>query len=134
MFEGLNHIILSGEEYPIKCDLIVLEKIQDEFGSVGAFERKILNWEKTEKEGVMRGKNPDTHAINFALPLMVNEGIIIENDTAEEKRNAMDAEAILRKVDMDIVTIAGLIHKEFARCFPEKKLEAQKDQKTKKTV
>ena len=28
MFEKTNYIELSGEKYPIKCDILVLERIQ----------------------------------------------------------------------------------------------------------
>lgn len=45
MFDKLNHITLSGEEYPIKCDMLVLERIQEEYGSLAKFERDIIGWE-----------------------------------------------------------------------------------------
>ena len=45
MFDKLNHITLSGEEYPIKCDMLVLEQIQIEYESVAKFEREIIGWE-----------------------------------------------------------------------------------------
>ncbi len=38
MFEELKYIELSGEKYPVKCDMVVLEKIQDEFGSLDKYE------------------------------------------------------------------------------------------------
>ena len=44
MFEKLNHIELSGESYPIKCDLLVLEKIQDEYGDLSDFENKLTGF------------------------------------------------------------------------------------------
>lgn len=125
MFEGLNHITLSGEEYPIRCDLLVLEKIQDEFGSISDFEAKILNWRYTgekneEGEWLRKSKLPNAHAVNFALPLMINEGIEIENETAEEKRPLVGEKEIIRKVDMKLTEISAIIHDEFARCFRTK--------------
>ena len=34
MFENkLNTITLSGKEYPMKCSILVLEKIQDKYGT-----------------------------------------------------------------------------------------------------
>ena len=41
MFEELKYIELSGEKYPVKCDMVVLEKIQDEFGSLEEFEKRL---------------------------------------------------------------------------------------------
>ena len=44
MFEELKYIELSGENYPVKCDMVVLEKIQNEFGSLDKFETKNYPW------------------------------------------------------------------------------------------
>ena len=42
MFEKkLYTVNLSGTEYPIKCSISVLEKIQDAYGSIEEFEKKI---------------------------------------------------------------------------------------------
>ena len=38
MFESLKYIELSGEKFPIKCDMVVLEKIQEEYGNLDLFE------------------------------------------------------------------------------------------------
>ena len=43
MFEGLNEIELSGEKFPIKCDLLVLEKAQEKYGDIEEFEKKIMS-------------------------------------------------------------------------------------------
>ena len=38
MFEGLSHITIAGTSYPIRCDLYVLECIQDKYGAIEEFE------------------------------------------------------------------------------------------------
>ena len=38
MFEKTNYIELSGEKYPIKCDILVLERIQDKYEDLSEFE------------------------------------------------------------------------------------------------
>ena len=38
MFEKMNEITLSGEVYPLRCDMVVLEQIQDAYGTVEVFE------------------------------------------------------------------------------------------------
>ena len=94
MFEELKYIELSGEKYPVKCDMVVLEKIQDEFGSLEEFEKKITPWEpkldeagekiKNEKGNVeTEFKMMDIKAMNTALYFMVNEG----EEVAAEKEN-----------------------------------------------
>ena len=57
MFEELKYIELSGEKYPVKCDMVVLEKIQDEFGSLEEFEKKITPWEPKLDEAGEKIKN-----------------------------------------------------------------------------
>ena len=54
MFENLNTIILQGKTYPIRCDINVCEAVQDEFGSLPAFERKLLGLEfqRDEMDGL----------------------------------------------------------------------------------
>ena len=37
MFEKVNYIELSGDSYPLKCDILVLEKIQEEYKNLTEF-------------------------------------------------------------------------------------------------
>ena len=41
MFEEMNMIVLSGKEYPMKCDNLVLEKIQDKYEDLGKYENML---------------------------------------------------------------------------------------------
>ena len=50
MFEKVKHITLSGKEYPYKCDLVVLEKIQEEYSDIGDFENKISGFTPSRNE------------------------------------------------------------------------------------
>lgn len=126
MFEKLNYITLSGVKYPIRCDLLVLEKLQDEFGSISDFENKILNWEKKvhpDGKEERTAKLPDIYAVNEALYFMVDEGIEIHNETAEKKMEPVSRKEILRKADISFNTLAAQLHDEFARCFETKNRE-----------
>ena len=110
MFEKLNEIELQGKKYPIKCDLLVLEEIQNEFDSLNEFEKGLITVEKIEEkkdeieealeEELGEGseedpveklgeelekvqykvKFPDMKKVSAALFFMVNEG---EEITAE---------------------------------------------------
>lgn len=127
MFEGLSYIELSGEKYPIKCDLLVLEAIQEKFGSIDAFENGIMIWEpKLDENGepviedgkeVMQGRIPDMKPLNEGLYLMVKEGETIRAEEAGEPQREITKEKIIRKVDMSPRELARLIHDEFYRCF-----------------
>lgn len=121
----MNHIELSGESYPIKCDMIVLEQLQDIFGSIEAFEEKILGYyvkkdEDGEKvldasgEPVLVSKIPDPMAVGTALELFVAEGLEIEGEPPVERK------ALLRNVDKRYTDLAMELHAEFMRCFERK--------------
>ena len=107
MFEGLNHINIAGTEYPIKCDLYVLECIQDKYGAIEKFEKGIRFREEVDgmvpkknadgtpaldengKEIMIPGKvweykDPDMKMLNHGLELMINEGIDIQNEDHAE--------------------------------------------------
>lgn len=100
MFEEMNTIELSGEKYPIKCDLLVLEKIQDKYGTIGEFEQKLMTWEPDldedgnkiiDDDGKTKyhGKFPNAGAVNDALTWMVNEGEAITAEKTAERLSNM---------------------------------------------
>lgn len=139
MFERLHTIILSGEKYPIKCDLLVLEKIQEEFGSINAFEEGLITWEPVldengeevqQEDGTIkcRGRLPDIKVLNAALYFMVGEGEVIQ--AAEEGRapRTMEKAEIIRKVDIQPQKLANQLHDEFYRCFYIKNGKATQNQ------
>lgn len=48
MFEKMNQIKLSGDSFPLKCDLLVLEKIQDEYTDLGDFENRLTGFQPSK--------------------------------------------------------------------------------------
>ena len=143
MFEELKFIELSGEKYPVKCDLVVLEKIQDEFGSLDVFEKKIYPWipvldEAGEK---IRDENgnvetefqmPDIPTVNTALFFMVNEGEEIAAEKEGREPRSYSRNEIARKVDISPVSLALKLHTESYRCFELKNEKTTQDQKNQK--
>lgn len=97
MIEKLKYINFE-KKYPIKCDLTVLEEIQEKYGTINEFELKLAGWMKNEKKLVKT--EPSMKAIRFALPLMINEGIDIANE----------------------------LHDEFSRCFEVKNQSSTQEQ------
>ena len=131
MFEEMNTIELSGEKYPIKCDLLVLEKVQDKYGTIGAFEQKLMTWEPDldvdgneiiDDNGKTKyhGKFPDAGAVNDALTWMVNEGEAIAAEKDGRAPVKYEKEGIVRKVDIPLTALADALHDEFYRCFETK--------------
>lgn len=143
MFEELKFIELSGEKYPVKCDLVVLEKIQDEFGSLDTFETKIYPWVPildAEGEKVMDEEGnvetefqmPDIPAVNTALFFMVNEGEEIAAEKEGREPRSYSRNEIARKVDISPVRLALKLHEEYYRCFELKNEKTTQDQKSRK--
>ncbi|CUO13555.1 hypothetical protein EAI89_06790 [Eubacterium sp. am_0171] len=139
MFDELNYIELSGKRYPIKCDLLVLEKIQDAYGSIGKFEEGLITWEpevddegNTQKDAdgkpILHGKFPSVKAVNDALVWMASEGEAIAADQEKRKPRAIIRAEIVREVDVPLIDLANKLHDEFYRCFNLKNAVATQNQ------
>lgn len=143
MFEELKYIELSGEMYPVKCDMVVLEKIQNEFGSLDEFETKIYPWvpildaegEKTRDENgnvETEFQMPDIPTVNTALFFMVNEGEEIAAEKEGREPCTYSRNEIARKVDISPVRLALKLHAEYYRCFELKNEKTTQDQTSQK--
>lgn len=139
MFEELKSIILSGESYPIKCDLVVLERIQEEFGSIREFEEMLIPWEpKLDKEGkevkgekgntLYKARFPSVKAVNSALYLMAKEGEEIMAEYENRAPKVLSRTQIARKSDLTLIDIADQLHDEFLRCLSAKNGETTQNQ------
>ena len=111
MFEKVNYIELSGDKYPLKCDILVLEKIQEEYGDLTEFENNLTGFvPKRDEEGeLVRNEEgfmvgvygiPDAKTLRKALMWMVQEGLEIEGTQME-----ITEVDIARKVDMSPVDL-----------------------------
>lgn len=131
MFEKPKTITLSGEEFPFKCDFVVLEKIQDKYSSVLSFERLIYTFvpkldEKgnpiSTEDGMIIGNvvtPADLHPLFDALLWMVDEGCEIMKDLGEPVPE-YTPEKLKRMVDMPPYQLSDILHEEYTRCFERK--------------
>lgn len=135
LYEDMNYLTLSGEKFPIRCDLLVLEKIQDEFGDISEFENKLIGFfpsknedgtVKKDEEGRTIGMSgtPDIHALIFSLTSMTEEGLRCQDKEPEER------EKLVRMVDIPPKELGTILHNEFTRCFRRKNQEPTQNQKT----
>ena len=131
MFEKVSYIELSGRKYPIKCDILVLEKIQNEFGDLSKFENSLSGFVpevdeageyKRNEKGFLIGiyKTPDIRILNKALCWMVQEGMEIEAEEKNEKAETFNGKKLLRGVDIPPSELGKRLHTEFSRCFERK--------------
>lgn len=137
MIERLKYIELSGENYPIKCDLAVLEEAQERYGTINEFEIKLAGFEVDENGKIVRNeknkivrKEPSFKAVRFALHRMVNEGIDIENQYTKEKKNHLSEKEIsFLCTDVNVFDLADQLHDEFCRCFQSKNRKSTQEEK-----
>lgn len=126
MVEKLKYITLADGQYPIKCDLAVLEEAQEEYGSLRIFEKELGGLRKTGKvddkgNTLYEKTEPSMKAVRFALVRMVNEGIDIENQIEKTKRKHIKEENLWELLEgTNIFGIADSLYKEFLRNFESK--------------
>lgn len=113
----LSTIEMSGDKIPILCTLSVLEEIQDEFGTVQEFSDKLAPFlkEKGNEKKDQKLKMPDIHAIVYALPRFVNEGIEVYNENHKIKLEKMSNQQIFRRCDQSLLDISMALYKELWR-------------------
>ncbi len=75
MLNKMNFIETENEKYPLMFTLNVMEKIQEEYGSIEKWSNLV------QKEG-----EPDIKALKFFITEVINEGIEIENEKTGEKK------------------------------------------------
>ena len=107
----LSTINFSGDKMPILCTISVLEKIQEEFGNITNFSEKLVPVGKKKTENWM----PDIHAIAYALPLFIDEGIEAYNETHNIKIEKIEPEKLFRKLDKPILSVSLSLYKELWR-------------------
>lgn len=128
----LEEIRIGDVFYPVKIDLNVLEIIQDEFGSIGAWEMALKGWRyRTDENGnpvydasgspVMYRTEPSVRAIKTVLPAMINEGIAIRAERQGKPYDELSDLQIISECETDYTELAGMIREEFDRCFAVKK-------------
>ena len=115
-------IKINGKEVPLWCDIYVLNEVQEEYGTIGDFERKLAGIKeigKGDKKKVYKVE-PEVKTIIFALKLMIKEGYKKEALLGEE-REKEDVEKLVMDVDIPFNLLADMLHNEFRRCFAAKK-------------
>ncbi|MCD2493316.1 hypothetical protein LQE92_11895 [Lacrimispora sp. NSJ-141] len=144
MFDKLNYIELSGNKYPLKCDMVVLEQIQEEFGDLGTFENKLIGFVPAKEEdgslkrndaGMLVGRyeQPNLKMVNQTLFWMISEGLAIEAEECGEEKRRVEREHLLREIDIPPSEIGQKLHEEFLRCFVRKNSETTQGEKNQKT-
>lgn len=138
-------LTLSGKKYPYRCSNSVLAEIQEEYGTLAEFERKLSgrkllldkNGEPRINEDGLKlytKTEPSLKAVNFALPLMIEEGLQYEADQKRKEAPEVDAKTIIGEIDINPFELADMILEEFYGALAIKKeIPSQKRTAEKKT-
>ena len=130
----LDRITLCrGKEFPLICDLAVLEKLQEEYDyAINEFERDILGFvPKKDENGnlmyrddgslVLTQGTPRIRALSIGLTLMVNEGLRLEAYKNGGKPKSYTEDEIIYLCKIPFMSLSAMLHEEFMKCFASKK-------------
>lgn len=76
MLDELKYITLNGEKYPMAFTLNVMERVQEEYGS-------LQDWSEALEPN---GSEPKIKDVIWTFKEFINEGIEIENEKTGENR------------------------------------------------
>ena len=127
--DKLQRISIGGRELPVKIDMFVLEKIQEEYETLHNFELKVKGLEErldengiaeVDEEGnVLYNRVPvNIKALIDVLPLMVREGCEIEGIELE-----LTDKEIVQKIEVGYPKIQEIVINAFNDCFRTSKKE-----------
>lgn len=115
-----RRIRINGKRYPIRCNIRVLGELQEVFGGVKQFEialRGIVEKEKDGKKVAVREKEPSMKAVAIALPIMVNEGLLLSGEDMER----LTEDEIMDGLSVSPYEAARIMEEEYGDCFKQKK-------------
>lgn len=121
--ETMNKFSFRGDEFPIRCDLLVLEKIQERVGDIMDAENEIRGFKpRVDSDGVV-----DTTTGRWTIP---NIGLVVQSLIwmMEEARSITNGQYQIPSVqdlkqqdDYTIGELATIVYKEFSSCIAGKK-------------
>lgn len=122
-----------GDVFPIRCDLLVLEKIQTKVGDIMDAENLIRGFKpRVDQDGVIdtttgRWTIPDISLVTQALVWMMEEARAVTNG----QYSIPTTQDLKQQDDYTINELATIVFKEFSLCIAGKK--KKKNSRKKKT-
>lgn len=89
MKEKIIYLEVGNEKYPLAFNVNVMEEIQNEYGSISRWGSIVENKDSAESE-------PKIKDLKVGMLFMVNEGIEIENEKSETKRELLNSKQLGR--------------------------------------
>ena len=119
----MNKFEFRGDSFPLRCDLLVLEKIQDKVGDIMDAENEIRGFKpRVDSDGVI-----DTTVGRWTIPSisLVTQALIWMLEEAREITNGQypipSVKDLKQQTDYTIGELATIVYKEFSLCIAGKK-------------
>ena len=129
----MNKFSFRGDSFPIRCDLLVLEKIQERVGDIMDAENEIRGFKpRVDSDGVI-----DTTVGRWTIPSigLVTQALIWMMEEARSVTNGQyqipSVKDLKQQDDYTIGELATIVYKEFSSCIAgKKKKKTRKKSKT----
>lgn len=121
--ETMTKFSFRGDSFPIRCDLLVLEKIQDKTGDIMDAENLIRGFKpRVDSDGVIdtttgRWTIPDISLVTQSLVWMMEEARAVTNG----QYSIPTTQDLKQQDDYTINDLATIVYKEFSSCIAGKK-------------
>lgn len=131
--ETMSKFSFRGDSFPIRCDLLVLEKIQDKVGDIMDAENLIRGFKpRVDSDGVIdtttgRWTIPNIGLVTQALVWMMEEARAVTNG----QYSIPSVTDLKQQDEYTIGELATIVYKEFSSCIAGKK--KRKNNRKKKT-
>lgn len=132
--ETMTKFSFRGDSFPLRCDLLVLEKIQDKVGDIQIAEYEIKGFKpRVDADGVM-----DTSTGRWTIP---NISLVIQSLIwmMEEAKNITNGQYQIPTVtdlkqqdDYTISELSLIVYKEFSACIAGKKKKKNQQKRSKR--
>ena len=131
--ETMTKFSFRGDSFPIRCDLLVLEKIQDKVGDIMDAENEIRGFKpRVDSDGVV-----DTTTGRWTIPSigLVTQSLVWMMEEAREITNGQygipSVKDLKQQGDYTISELATIVYKEFSSCIAGKKKKKNRNTKKK---
>lgn len=131
--ETMNKFSFRGDSFPIRCDLLVLEKIQNHVGDIMDAENMIRGFKpRVDSDGVV-----DTTTGRWTIPniSLVTQSLVWMLEEAREITNGQysipSVKDLKQQDDYTIGELATIVYKEFSSCIAGKKKKKNRNTKKK---
>lgn len=121
--ENMTRFDFRGDSFPLRCDLLVLEKIQNKVGDIVDAENKIRGFvPRVDADGVI-----DTTAGHWTIPdiALVAQSLVWMMEEAKDvtggRYDIPSAKDLKQQDDYTINDLAKIVYTEFSSCIAGKK-------------